>query len=67
MAAIVTMIAFVAAVNAAVFIEGRPTVPAGDAEYPCRPLGGLVGTAVMAVGIALLPSGPRKARRGGRC
>ena len=62
MAAIVTMIAFVAAVNAAVFIDGQ----ANGASKVMRNIlaglsGGLVGTAVMAVGIALLPSGPRKA------
>jgi hypothetical protein len=62
LAAIVTMIAFVCAVNAAVFIDGQ----AGGAAKAMRNIlaglaGGLVGTAVMALGIALLPSGPRKA------
>jgi len=61
-AAIVTMIAFVAAVNAAVFIDGQ----ADGASKLMRNIlsglsGGLVGSAVMAIGIALLPAGPRKA------
>lgn len=61
-AAIVTMIAFVGAVNAAVFIDGQM---AGVAKV-MRSLfaglaGGLVGSGLMAVGIGLLPAGPRKA------
>jgi hypothetical protein len=61
-AAIVTMIAFVCAVNAAVFIDGQ----ADGASKMMRNIlaglsGGLVGTAVMALGIAFLPAGPRKA------
>jgi hypothetical protein len=61
-AVIVTMIAFVCAVNAAVFIDGQ----ADGASKMMRNIlaglsGGLVGTAVMALGIALLPAGPRKA------
>lgn len=60
-AAIVTMIAFVCAVDAAIFVEGNT----GDAPRAMRYLlagltGGLVGTAVMAFGIALLPAGPRQ-------
>jgi hypothetical protein len=60
-AAIVTMIAFVCAVDAAIFIEGNT----GDAPRAMRYLlagltGGLVGAAVMAFGIALLPAGPRQ-------
>ena len=61
-AAIVSMIAFVCAVNAAVFIHGQAT---GASEVMRDILaglsGGLVGTAVMALGIAFLPAGPRKA------
>src|SRR5689334_7646011 len=62
LAAIITMIAFVAAVNAAVYIDGQMT----GAEKGMRSLfaglaGGLVGSALMALGIALLPAGPRKA------
>lgn len=59
--AVVTMIAFVCAVNAAVFVEGN----SGDAPRVMRYLlagltGGLVGSAVMAIGIGLLPAGPRQ-------
>ena len=62
MAAIVTMIAFVAAVNAAVFIDGQ----ANGADKMMRNIlaglaGGLTGSAVMALGIARLPAGPRDA------
>lgn len=62
LAAVITMIAFVAAVNAAVYIDGQMT----GAEKGMRSLfagltGGLVGSALMALGIALLPAGPRKA------
>jgi hypothetical protein len=60
-AAIVTMVAFVCAVDAAILVEGNT----GDAPRAMRYLlagltGGLVGTAVMAFGIALLPAGPRQ-------
>jgi hypothetical protein len=60
-AAIVTMIAFVCAVDAAILVEGNT----GDAPRVMRYLlagltGGLVGTAVMALGIALSPVGPRQ-------
>jgi hypothetical protein len=62
LAAVVTMIAFVAAVNAAVYIDGQM----GSAAQAMRSLfaglaGGLVGSGLMALGIALLPAGPRKA------
>jgi hypothetical protein len=61
-AAIVTMIAFVCAVNAAILVEGNT----GDAPRAMRYLlagltGGLVGAGMMALGIALLPAGPRQA------
>ncbi len=60
-AAVVTMIAFVCAVDAAILVEGNT----GDAPRIMRYLlagltGGLVGTAVMAFGIGLLPAGPRQ-------
>jgi hypothetical protein len=60
-ASIVTMIAFVCAVDAAILVEGNT----GDAPRAMRYLlagltGGLVGTTVMAFGIALLPAGPRQ-------
>ncbi|XSC43865.1 hypothetical protein ACF1BQ_039780 [Bradyrhizobium sp. RDT10] len=62
LAAIVTMIAFVCAVNAAIFIEGQTAGAATVMRYLLAGLtGGLVGTAVMALGIGLLPSGPRAA------
>jgi hypothetical protein len=60
-AAIMTMIAFVCAVDAAILVEGNT----GDAPRAMRYLlagltGGMVGTAVMALGIGLLPAGPRR-------
>jgi len=61
-AAVVTMIAFVCAVNAAVFIDGQAAGAAKAMRNILAGLaGGLVGTAVMALGIAFLPAGPRKA------
>ena len=62
LAAIVTMIAFVCAVNAAIFIDGQ----AGDAGKTLRNVfaglaGGFTGAVVMTLGIALLPAGPRAA------
>ena len=59
-AAIVTMIAFVCAVNAAIWIDGQ----AADATRVLRNVwsglaGGFTGATVMALGICLLPSGPR--------
>jgi hypothetical protein len=62
LAAIVTMVAFVCAVNAAIFIEGQTAGAATVMRYLLAGLtGGLVGTAVMALGIGLLPAGPRAA------
>ena len=60
LAAIVTIIAFVAAVNAAIFIDGQ----AGDAGKTMRNIlagsaGGFTGAFVMTLGIGLLPAGPR--------
>jgi hypothetical protein len=59
-AAIVTMVAFVCAVNAAIFIDGQ----ANGADKMMRNIlvglaGGFTGSAVMALGICLLPAGPR--------
>ena len=59
-AAIVTMIAFVAAVNSAIFVDGQ----ADDLAKMSRNIlsgltGGLVGAGIMALGAALLPAGPR--------
>ena len=62
LAAIVTMIAFVCAVNAAIFIEAQTAGAATPMRYLLAGLtGGLVGAAVMALGIAMLPAGPRVA------
>jgi hypothetical protein len=62
LAVIVTMIAFVCAVNAAIFIEGQAAGASTVMRYLLAGLtGGLVGTAVMALGIGLLPVGPRNA------
>jgi len=62
LAAIVTMIAFLCAVNAAIFVEGQSAGAAAVMRYLLAGLtGGLVGTAVMALGIGLLPAGPRAA------
>jgi hypothetical protein len=62
LAAVITMIAFVAAVNAAIFIDGQ----ADDAGKTLRNIlaglaGGFTGTVVMTIGIGLLPAGPRVA------
>ena len=59
-AAIITMIAFVAAVNAAIWIDGQ----VGDVSKVVRNIlsglaGGFTGAAVMALGICWLPSSPR--------
>ncbi len=61
-AAVVTMMAFVCAVNAAIWIDGQ----ANGADKMMRNIlaglaGGFVGSGVMALGIALLPAGPREA------
>jgi hypothetical protein len=60
LAAIVTMVAFVCAVNAAIFIDGQ----ANGADKMMRNIlaglaGGFTGSAIMALGIGLLPAGPR--------
>jgi hypothetical protein len=59
-AAVITMVAFVCAVNSAVWIDGQ----VGDAAKALRNIcaglaGGFVGSGVMALGICLMPSGPR--------
>ena len=62
LAAIITMVAFVCAVNAAIFIEAQTTGAPAVMRYLLAGLtGGLVGTGVMALGIGLLPAGPRAA------
>jgi hypothetical protein len=62
LAAVVTMIAFVGAVNVAIFVDGQ----AHDASKFVRNIwsglaGGFTGAAIMALGICLLPAGPRDA------
>jgi hypothetical protein len=62
LAALITMVAFVCAVNAAIFIEGQTAGAAAVMRYLLAGLtGGLVGAGVMALGIGLLPAGPRAA------
>jgi hypothetical protein len=59
-AAIITMVAFVCAVNAAIWIDGQVGDVAKAVRNICAGLaGGFVGSAVMALGIGLLPGGPR--------
>jgi hypothetical protein len=59
-AALITMIAFVAAVNVAVFVDGQAD-PVGKAARNVLSglAGGFVGALLMALCIALLPAGPR--------
>jgi hypothetical protein len=60
-AAVVTMIAFVCAVNAAIWIDGQVGEVAKAVRNICTGLaGGFVGAALMALGIGLLPGGPRE-------
>jgi hypothetical protein len=62
LAAIVTMIAFVAAVNTAVWIDAQvPGVAKAIRSTLAGLGGGFVGAGVMALGIALLPAGLRQA------
>jgi hypothetical protein len=59
-AAIVTMVAFVCAVNVAIWIDGQVGNVAKAVRNICVGLaGGFTGAALMALGIGLLPSGPR--------
>ena len=59
-AAIVTMIAFVCAVNAAIFIDAHATDAGKTLRNGLAGLaGGFTGVAIMVLGIASLPSGPR--------
>lgn len=61
-AALVTMIAFVAAVNAAILVDGQADNAAKAVRNVVSGLaGGFVGAGLMALGIALLPAGPRSA------
>jgi hypothetical protein len=59
-AAVFTMAAFVCAVNAAIWIDGQVGDVAKVVRNICAGLaGGFVGSGVMALGIGLLPAGPR--------
>ena len=59
-AAVFTMAAFVCAVNAAIWIDGQVGDVAKVVRNICAGLaGGFVGSAVMALGVGLLPAGPR--------
>jgi hypothetical protein len=59
-AAVITMVAFVCAVNAAIWIDGQVGDVAKAMRNICAGLaGGFVGSALMALGIGLLPGGPR--------
>ena len=59
-ATVFTMAAFVCAVNAAIWTDGQVGDIAKVLRNICAGLaGGLVGSAVMALGIGLLPAGPR--------
>jgi hypothetical protein len=61
-AALITMVAFVCAVNAAIWIDGQVGDVAKAVRNICAGLaGGFVGSGVMALGICLLPAGPRDA------
>jgi hypothetical protein len=62
LAGLVTMIAFVAAVNTAVWIDAQvPGVAKAIRSTLAGLGGGFVGSGVMALGFALLPAGPRRA------
>jgi hypothetical protein len=59
-AAVIAMVAFVCAVNAAIWIDGQVGDVAKAVRNICAGLaGGFVGSGVMALGIGLLPAGPR--------
>ena len=59
-AAVITMVAFVCAVNAAIWIDGQVGDVAKAVRNSCAGLaGGFVGAGVMALGIGLLPGGSR--------
>jgi hypothetical protein len=58
-AAIVTMIAFVGAVNAAVWIDGQANGAGKGVRNILAGLAGFTGATIMALGLALLPAGPR--------
>jgi len=62
LAAVMTMVAFVCAVNAAIFIDGQLNGAGKMMRNILAGLaGGFTGSALMALGIALLPASPRDA------
>ena len=62
LAAVITMVAFVCAVNAAIFIDAQAFgAPKVMRNVLAGLAGGFVGAAIMALGPALLPAGPRNA------
>ena len=64
LAAILTMVAFVCAVKAAIYIDGQLQVTGvtkAGRNIPAGLAGGFTGTTLMALGMAMLPSGPRDA------
>ena len=59
-AAVVTMVAFVGAVNAAVWVDGQIPIDAKPMRNVSSGfVGGFTGSTLMALGICLLPAGPR--------
>jgi hypothetical protein len=61
-AALITLIAFVAAVNVAIWIDGQANGAAKGVRNILAGLaGGFTGATIMALGICLLPAGPRDA------
>jgi hypothetical protein len=59
-AAVVTMVAFVCAVNAAVWVDGQIPIDAKPMRNVSSGfVGGFTGAVIMALGICLLPAGPR--------
>jgi hypothetical protein len=59
-AAVVTMVAFVSAVNAAVWVDGQiPTDAKAMRNVSSGFVGGFTGVVIMVLGISVLPAGPR--------
>jgi hypothetical protein len=59
-AAVVTMAAFAGAVNAAIWVDGQiPDAAKATRNISSGFVGGFTGSAIMALGICLLPAGPR--------
>lgn len=59
-AAVIVMVAFVGAVNAAVWVDGQIPIDAKPMRNVSSGfVGGFTGSSIMALGICLLPAGPR--------